>query len=140
MFLHTRSRHAVSPLWWGWSLWEPAKMPRQNIMFATPFVTSDVVLAIEVMNELNDTIPEMKEECEKHNRVFLGATVSDTYHIFTTFPVDGLADLEGKKIVGASSLGPWLEGTGAVPVARSEERRVGKEGVSTCRSRWSPSP
>src|SRR3546814_16154479 len=24
--------------------------------------------------------------------------------------------------------------------ARSEERRVGKEGVSTCRSRWSPSP
>src|SRR3546814_16670090 len=24
------------------------------------------------------------------------------------------------------------------PVARSEERRVGKECVSTCRSRWSP--
>src|SRR3546814_15374629 len=23
---------------------------------------------------------------------------------------------------------------------RSEERRVGKEGVSTCRSRWSPAP
>src|SRR3546814_13593927 len=26
-----------------------------------------------------------------------------------------------------------------VPVIRSEERRVGKECVSTCRSRWSPS-
>src|SRR3546814_18781583 len=26
----------------------------------------------------------------------------------------------------------------ALPIARSEERRVGKEGVSTCRSRWSP--
>src|SRR3546814_16728802 len=25
-----------------------------------------------------------------------------------------------------------------VDVSRSEERRVGKEGVSTCRSRWSP--
>src|SRR3546814_4948487 len=25
-----------------------------------------------------------------------------------------------------------------VPIARSEERRVGKECVSTCRSRWSP--
>src|SRR3546814_20340162 len=25
-------------------------------------------------------------------------------------------------------------------IARSEERRVGKEGVSTCRSRWSPYP
>src|SRR3546814_19482015 len=28
----------------------------------------------------------------------------------------------------------------AVPKQRSEERRVGKECVSTCRSRWSPSP
>src|SRR3546814_18119205 len=26
-----------------------------------------------------------------------------------------------------------------IPVARSEERRVGKECVSKCRSRWSPS-
>src|SRR3546814_11385361 len=26
------------------------------------------------------------------------------------------------------------------PLSRSEERRVGKECVSTCRSRWSPSP
>src|SRR3546814_12777019 len=107
----------MTDMGWVGSLWEPAKMPLQNIMFATPFVTSDVVLAIEVMNELNDTIPEMKEEWEKHNLVFLGATVSDTYHLFTTFPVDGLADLEGKKIVGAYSLGPWLAGTGDVPVA-----------------------
>src|SRR3546814_15879000 len=28
----------------------------------------------------------------------------------------------------------------ARPLARSEERRVGKECVSTCRSRWSPYP
>src|SRR3546814_10334593 len=27
-----------------------------------------------------------------------------------------------------------------LPLLRSEERRVGKEGVSTCRSRWSPYP
>src|SRR3546814_13221631 len=32
---------------------------------------------------------------------------------------------------------PWLQWTGRQAV-RSEERRVGKEGVSTCRSRWSP--
>src|SRR3546814_7287887 len=29
---------------------------------------------------------------------------------------------------------------GAMPGERSEERRVGKECVSTCRSRWSPYP
>src|SRR3546814_11645473 len=33
---------------------------------------------------------------------------------------------------------PIVVGPGAA--VRSEERRVGKEGVSTCRSRWSPSP
>src|SRR3546814_14810114 len=30
------------------------------------------------------------------------------------------------------------EGDSLGGVVRSEERRVGKEGVSTCRSRWSP--
>src|SRR3546814_14684049 len=29
---------------------------------------------------------------------------------------------------------------GGAALHRSEARRVGKEGVSTCRSRWSPSP
>src|SRR3546814_12732471 len=34
---------------------------------------------------------------------------------------------------------PTMKSTSAsTPVARSEERRVGKECVSTCRSRWSP--
>src|SRR3546814_2931361 len=33
--------------------------------------------------------------------------------------------------------GPILT-VGAILLARSEERRVGKECVSTCRSRWSP--
>src|SRR3546814_5054487 len=33
---------------------------------------------------------------------------------------------------------PVVEQGGALLVGRSEERRVGKECVSTCRSRWSP--
>src|SRR3546814_17426999 len=32
----------------------------------------------------------------------------------------------------------YLLGNGAGDLVRSEERRVGDEGVSTCRSRWSP--
>src|SRR3546814_15692777 len=32
----------------------------------------------------------------------------------------------------------WIEGAGHSFEGRSEERRVGKECVSTCRSRWSP--
>src|SRR3546814_20478852 len=33
---------------------------------------------------------------------------------------------------------PTLSWPRQIPIARSEERRVGKECVSTCRSRWSP--
>src|SRR3546814_15162413 len=32
----------------------------------------------------------------------------------------------------------WLPGGDRARIERSEERRVGKGGVSTCRSRWSP--
>src|SRR3546814_8463557 len=32
----------------------------------------------------------------------------------------------------------WREGASFARLPRSEERRVGKECVSTCRSRWSP--
>src|SRR3546814_11053808 len=44
---------------------------------------------------------------------------------------------------GAYLVGGLIAGRGARPqwagkAARSEERRVGKECVSTCRSRWSP--
>src|SRR3546814_16573768 len=45
-----------------------------------------------------------------------------------------LVDLAGRKILDrAGALEPQYR-------LRSEERRVGKECVSTCRSRWSPYP
>src|SRR3546814_1894987 len=40
-----------------------------------------------------------------------------------------------KILLSSNSLGPRLASTFT---SRSEERRVGKECVSTCRSRWSP--
>ena len=107
----------LTDIGWVGTLWEGASMPIQNIMFSTPFVTSDPVLGVEVMNELFDTNAEVKAEWTDHNLVFLGATVNDTYHLLTNFPVNSLADLEGRKIVGAPALGPWLGGTGAVAVS-----------------------
>lgn len=106
----------LTDLGWVGALWEGAKMPLQNIMFSTPFVTSDPVLAVDVLNELNDTIPAFKAEWTDHNMVFLGATVNDTYDLLTKFPVKTLDDLKGHKIVGAPAIAPWLGGTGAIAV------------------------
>src|SRR3546814_15896332 len=57
---------------------------------------------------------------EKHNVL--------TYKILRTF--------RGKELVG-KEYEPLFEDRGK-NAHRSEERRVGKECVSTCRSRWSP--
>src|SRR3546814_11760491 len=40
--------------------------------------------------------------------------------------------------VGPETIKAYEFGVKARPIDRSEERRVGKECVSTCRSRWSP--
>src|SRR3546814_7148954 len=44
----------------------------------------------------------------------------------------------GLYAIGAVGLWDKLTQTFALVLVRSEERRVGKECVSTCRSRWSP--
>src|SRR3546814_15598751 len=40
----------------------------------------------------------------------------------------------------ANLLASWCDKYPIISIERSEERRVGKECVSTCRSRWSPYP
>src|SRR3546814_20526677 len=46
-------------------------------------------------------------------------------------------DPAASPVIVACHLDSWDLGTGAID-DRSEERRVGTECVSTCRSRWSP--
>src|SRR3546814_16622191 len=55
---------------------------------------------------------------------------------FTTMPCSGTptADAAIKNLVRYGN----IAGSGDPRLRRSEERRVGKECVSTCRSRWSP--
>src|SRR3546814_581256 len=65
---------------------------------------------------------------------------------FSTWPsptAEALQQLERlllAVILNAATLVLWnaLDGPAAAWTQRSEERRVGKECVSTCRSRWSP--
>src|SRR3546814_12135345 len=47
-------------------------------------------------------------------------------------------DLGVEDLLGFDDHLPFLLGRSIVEEARSEERRVGKECVRTCRSRWSP--
>src|SRR3546814_20817377 len=57
----------------------------------------------------------------------LNATDYDTDHLFGLFVTQGLED-------PSKNMPSLLQGGPGMP--RSEERRVGKEGVSTCKTRW----
>lgn len=101
---------------WVGTLWEGSKMPLQNVTYFTPFVSDDLVGTLKIMNELHRDVPALREAWEDENVVFLGASGVETYHLFTNFPVNSLADLEGRKVIAPGPSANWIAHLGAVPV------------------------
>jgi TRAP-type transport system periplasmic protein len=112
----TSVEQGITDIGWVFSYLEPAKMPLSQLSAHTPFTTSDTRIVLGAMTELIEKNPAFKAEWDKYNLVFLGATGSDTYDIWTKFPVKSVDDLKGKKISAPGILGLWLRGVGATPV------------------------
>ena len=106
----------LTDIGWVGTLWELSKMPLQNVTYYTPFVTDDYQMIYSIMNELHERVPALTEAWAEQNQHFLGASVLDTYHLMTNFPVDSIDDLRGRKILAPGPTAAWLEGTGAVAV------------------------
>lgn len=106
----------LADIGWVGALWEVSKMPLQNVTYNTPFVTDDLGLLLDIFNELHETMPALRRAWTDQNQLMLGASGVDTYHLLTTFPVDGVDDLRGRKILAPGPSAAWLEGTGAVAV------------------------
>jgi TRAP-type C4-dicarboxylate transport system substrate-binding protein len=106
----------LADIGWVGSLWEPAKQPLQNVAYYSPFVTGDFRALMEVQDTLMDRVPAFAAEWTKHNTVYLGAQVADTYHLVTTFPVKSLEDIKGKKLLAPGAIASRVHGTGAIPV------------------------
>ena len=100
------------------SLFDPAKLAVQNVTYYTPFVSDDVRLVATLMDRLHHEDPRMRAAYEENNIHYIGAPVAiDDYLLMTTFPVESLADLEGRKIAAPGPAVNWLSGTGAVGVS-----------------------
>jgi TRAP-type C4-dicarboxylate transport system substrate-binding protein len=106
----------LADIGWVGSLWEPAKQPLQNVAYYSPFVTGDFRALVEVQNQLMEKVPAFAAEWTKHNTVFLGAQVADTYHLVTKFPVTKFEDIKGKKLIAPGAIASRVHGTGAIPV------------------------
>lgn len=106
----------ITDIGWVFSSVEGSRLPLSQVGNYTPAVTGDPVVVMEVVNEMNDTMPALQKEWDRNNVVFLTSTAMDTLHLFTNFPVSTLADLQGKKIGGAGAIGPVVAGAGATPI------------------------
>lgn len=103
----------ITDIGWVFSYLEGAAMPLSQVSGYTPFSTNDVPVLLDTMTELYETVPAFRQEWEGHNIVFLGATGSDSYDLYTKDPITSLADLDGMKISAPGVLGSWLRGLGA---------------------------
>ncbi len=106
----------LTDMGWVGTLWELSKLPLQNVTFYAPFASDDFRLVVDIVNEMHRTLPAMTDAWTAQNVKFLGASALDTYHLMTTFPVDSVDDLRGRKILAPGPSAAWLEGTGAVAV------------------------
>ncbi|WP_233270325.1 C4-dicarboxylate TRAP transporter substrate-binding protein [Chachezhania sediminis] len=100
------------------ALFDPAKLAIQNVTYYTPFVTADPRAIQELMGKLHLEAEGMQQAYDDENIVYLGApTVIDDYLLMTNFPVNSMADLEGRRIAAPGAAVNWLSGTGAVGVS-----------------------
>ena len=100
------------------SLFDPAKLAVQNVTYYTPFVSDDARQVSELMDRLHREDARMTVAYGENGVVYLGAPIGiDDYLLMTNFPVNSLADLEGRKIAAPGPALNWLTGTGAVGVS-----------------------
>lgn len=100
------------------SLFEASKLAEQNVTYFTPFVSADASKVGELMDKLHKEIPELRAAWEENGLEYLGGAIAiDDYLLMTKFPIETIADLEGKKIGAPGPAVNWLKGTGAVGVS-----------------------
>jgi TRAP-type C4-dicarboxylate transport system substrate-binding protein len=98
-------------------LFEGDKLPLEQITYVTPFGTDDLIVLMDVIGKLHAAVPEMGQSWENNGQKMLAPVGIDTYQLVTNFEINGLADLQGKKIGTAGLALNWLKDTGGIPVA-----------------------
>jgi TRAP-type C4-dicarboxylate transport system substrate-binding protein len=98
------------------TLWEGSTMPLQNVTYFTPFATGDHGLIANAFERMNESVPAIRQNWNGLSMIPLSSYITDTYHIWSTFPIRTLDDLRNRKISAPGTSANWLTGTGATPV------------------------
>lgn len=93
------------------------RVPLSVVSYVTPFATTDLGLNVKIMDQLASEFPEFNQSYQKFGQELLGhmGTIK-SYALLSKDPVGNIADLKGKKVMGAGLNLRWLEGVGAVGI------------------------
>jgi TRAP-type C4-dicarboxylate transport system substrate-binding protein len=97
-------------------VFEPTRLPLQNVPSVVPFGTEDPAIASRALDELNRSMPAMQKAWDDLNLVYLTSFSFDSYLLFSRYPIEKLEDVQGRKIAAAAGNLPWLENTGAIGI------------------------
>lgn len=100
------------------TVFQSSKLPLNNVTYFVPYGPSDANTLVAAIAKVQ-ALPELQAEWNKFNVVYLGAFVIDNYGLATSFPIEKMDDLKGRKIGGAGPNLAWLKNTGAVGVQGS---------------------
>ena len=106
----------LADIGWVATLWEPAKLPLENVTFHAPFASADVHLLVELREALHRAIPALGEAWLAHNAVWLGGQVADSYQLVARAPLASVEALRGRRVLASGPAAAWLKGTGAIPL------------------------
>lgn len=96
---------------------EPSKLMMHGMTFRMPFQSPDSNIVSKVALQLFDEYPDVfKAPFEEYNQKFLGLGVTDNYSIYSTYEINSIEDVSGKKFGAGGANLSWIEGTGAVGV------------------------
>ncbi len=98
------------------TVWENSAMPLQNVTYFTPFATTNHEMLIEIFDKLNATLPALRDSWTAQNMVPLSSLITDSYDLYTNFPIPNFAALQNKKINAPGTSANWLRQTGSTPV------------------------
>jgi TRAP-type C4-dicarboxylate transport system substrate-binding protein len=98
------------------TLWEGSTMPLQNVTYFTPFATGDHALVANTFEQMNESVPAIRQNWSSLKIIPVSSYITDTYHIWSNFPIRTMDDLRNRKLAAPGTSAGWLSGTGATPV------------------------
>lgn len=93
------------------TIFHNSALPSQGISAVTPFVAADARAVATAVDEIAREFDQMNAEFQDENQVYLATgVVLDTYQLFSSKPINSLADVQGMKVAGAGYNLRYLEG------------------------------